>query len=193
MTYPQIVMTVVVCLFILTVGLISLVWPEKMQRHALKYSTRFFFWPNPFLGWMKTPGYIMYLRFMGVFFLSFGLLILVLLLGNLPTAQPQNKPQQPKADQSYPVKQCTPRIVKKPSYDHKPIHIRKGEKSTGFTPLVAYDILESGEVVNVHLKRSSGIQDIDNIALGWIRSRTYNSRPGCGVIESQEGVTIDFH
>jgi hypothetical protein len=76
MTYPQIVMTVVACFFTLTVGLIALVWPETMQEYALKRSSKFYFWPNPFLEWMKTSGYIVFLRVMGIAFLLFGLFIL---------------------------------------------------------------------------------------------------------------------
>ena len=85
MTYPRIVITVVVCFFTLTVGLIALVWPEKMQKYALKRSTKFYFWPNPFLGWMKTSGYIVYLRFMGLFFLLVGLFVLLVALLGKPT------------------------------------------------------------------------------------------------------------
>jgi hypothetical protein len=77
MTYPQFMVTVVACFFTLAVGLVALVWPEKMQRYAVKHCTRFYFWQNPFLGWMKTSGYIAYLRFVGVVFLGFGLFALL--------------------------------------------------------------------------------------------------------------------
>ena len=77
MPYSQIVVTVVACLFLLTFGVFSVVWPEKIQRYALKHGTKFYFWPNPFLGWMKTPGYIVYLRFMGVVSLGMGLVVLL--------------------------------------------------------------------------------------------------------------------
>ena len=80
MAYPQIVMVTVFCFFSLTVGLIALVWPEKMQTYALKRSTKFYFLPNPFLGWMKTSGYIVYLRLMGIVFLLVGLFVLLVAL-----------------------------------------------------------------------------------------------------------------
>ena len=83
MTYPQIVVTVAACVFSVCVGLVALVWPEKMQRYALKRCTRFYFWPNPFLGWMNTSGYIIYLRVMGVVFVCFGLFVLLAALTNL--------------------------------------------------------------------------------------------------------------
>jgi len=69
--------------------------------------------------------------------------------------------------------------------------VRKGEKATGLDPLITFQILESGEVTNVRLKRSSGVADIDEDALNWIQSTRYNRRPGCGVIESQASVTVD--
>lgn len=82
-TYPQIIVTVGACLFAFTAGLIALLWPENIQRYALKRSAKFYFWPNPFLGWMKTSGYIVYLRVMGVVFLCFGLLVLLAALAAL--------------------------------------------------------------------------------------------------------------
>jgi hypothetical protein len=85
MAYRQIVMVTVFCSFAFTVGLIALVWPEKMQRYALKRNTKFYFWPNPFLGWMKTSGYIVYLRFMGIVFLLVGLFVLLVALLGKPT------------------------------------------------------------------------------------------------------------
>jgi len=45
-------------------------------------------------------------------------------------------------------------------------------------------------VTGVHLKSSSGVQDIDALALNFIQSRKYNARPGCPVIDSEESVQI---
>ena len=80
MTYFQTVVTVVACLFLLAFGVLSLVWPEKIQAYALRRSTKFYFWPNLFLGWMKTSGYLVYLRFMGVVCLGMGLCVLLVAL-----------------------------------------------------------------------------------------------------------------
>jgi len=77
MTSLQIVVTLGACFIAFAFGLNLLLRPDKMQKYALKRCTKYYFWPNPFLGWMKTSGYIVYLRFMGVGFLCFGLLVLL--------------------------------------------------------------------------------------------------------------------
>ena len=101
--------------------------------------------------------------------------------------------EKPQADQKYDVKRCTPKLVSHaPSPRQESIHTRPGEKSTGFSPIIAYQILDTGEVTHAYVKRSSGIADIDTHALTWIRGTKYNPRPGCGVIESQAGVSIDW-
>ncbi len=80
MTYSQLVLISVFCLFTFGLSLISLVWPEKMQQYALKHCTKYFFWPNPFLGWMKTRSYLIYLRVVGAVFLAAGLFVLLVAL-----------------------------------------------------------------------------------------------------------------
>jgi outer membrane biosynthesis protein TonB len=108
----------------------------------------------------------------------------------IPTVAAQEKPP---ADQKYDVKRCAPKVV---SHARRPkqesIHPRPGEKSTGFLPVIAYQILDTGKVTQAYVKRSSGIADIDTIALNWIRGTRYNTRSGCGVIETQAVVTIDL-
>ena len=66
----------------------------------------------------------------------------------------------------------------------------KGEQGIKAAPTVTYEILESGEVVNARILRSSGMADLDRKALKWIRSARYNNRPGCGVIESTTSVIV---
>ena len=66
----------------------------------------------------------------------------------------------------------------------------KGEKGIKAAPIVTFEILESGEVVNARIQRSSGMADLDRKALSWIRAARYNSRPGCGVIESTTSVIV---
>ena len=88
---------------------------------------------------------------------------------------------------------CTPRLVKQPSYgfdDDQPV-VRKGERSTGYSPLVTFEVQESGELTNVVLKRSSGYSRIDRRAVDWVKATKYKARPGCGVIEST--MTVDIH
>ena len=73
-----------------------------------------------------------------------------------------------------------------------PIRIRKGEKSTGLSPVIAFQILESGGVAHAYVKRSSGIADIDTLALNWIRGTKYKAHSGCGVIETEADVSIHW-
>jgi hypothetical protein len=101
--------------------------------------------------------------------------------------------QPPKDDPKYDVKRCRPRVLsEKTAAKPKTIQTRKGEKATGYPPVIAFEILESGEVVNARVKRSSGIADIDTYALNSIREKKYNSRPGCGDVESEAVVLIHF-
>jgi TonB family protein len=101
--------------------------------------------------------------------------------------------EKPLADPKYDAKRCTPKVVRHaPRPKQESIHTRPGEKSTGFSPVIAFQILDTGEVTQAHVKRSSGIADIDTYALSWIRGTKYNARYGCGVIESQASVSIDW-
>jgi TonB family protein len=101
--------------------------------------------------------------------------------------------EKPLADQKSDVKRCTPKVVSHASPPkQESIHIRPGEKSTGFSPIIAFQILETGEVTQAHIKRSSGIAYIDIRALKWIRGTKYNPRSGCGVIESEASISIDW-
>ena len=100
---------------------------------------------------------------------------------------------KPLPDQKSDVKRCAPKIVNQaPSPKEQSLRTRTGEKSTGFSPIVAFQILESGEVVHAYVKRSSGIADIDAYALKLIQRTKFNRRSGCGIIESESSVDIDF-
>jgi len=112
----------------------------------------------------------------------------ILCVGLSSAAAQQDEPAPP-----YDAKRCALKIVKQPFLQQQStIRMRKGEHATRFTLQVAFEILESGEVTNARVKRSTGIADKDALALNWIRSATYNYRPGCGVIESQSGATVDL-
>jgi len=117
---------------------------------------------------------------------------LLLFAASTTIGSSQDKPEKTNEDQERLIKRCNPVVVKKPKLKVKTFHVREGEKSTGFTPLIAFQILESGEVTGAHVKRSSGIRDRDDVALNFVKSTKYNARPGCPVIESETGVTIDF-
>jgi hypothetical protein len=83
MTYVQMVVIFGFGLFFSGVGVVALLWPDKMQRDVLKHGTKFYFWPNPFLGWMRTRSYLVYLRIMGGVFVAAGLFVLCAALGSL--------------------------------------------------------------------------------------------------------------
>jgi len=60
------------------IGIACIVWPEKIQRLALKHynGKNFLEKLNPFLDWMKTPSYIVYLKVMGGFITAVATLLL---------------------------------------------------------------------------------------------------------------------
>ena len=95
--------------------------------------------------------------------------------------------QQPRKDEpKYDVKRCNPKVVsKKPISEPKIIQVRQGEKPSRYPPVIAFEILESGEVVNARVKRSSGIADRDAYLLNSIRGWKFNSRSGCGTVETE--------
>jgi TonB family protein len=103
--------------------------------------------------------------------------------------------EQPrKAEPTYDVKRCKPKVVsKKPILEPKAIQVRKGEKAARYPPVIAFEILESGEVVNARVKRSSGVADRDAYALNSIRGWRFNNRPGCGTVETEAAALIHFH
>lgn len=105
-------------------------------------------------------------------------------------AQDKSKSQTP--EEKALIARCSPRIKKKQKMDRKTFRVRAGDKPTGFSPLISFQITESGEVINARVKRSSGIRDADNAALDFIKSGRYNSRPGCPLIESESSVSIDL-
>jgi len=88
---------------------------------------------------------------------------------------------------------CALRLEKQPSSPNHKVRRRQGEKAGGYAPIVTFEILESGEVRNARIKRSSGMAEIDALALDWVRSAQYGMRPGCGVTTSDSSVDIDIH
>src|SRR5260370_29691720 len=67
----------------------------------------------------------------------------------------------------------------------------KGEKYRG-APEISYSVQEDGKIANVKLKRGSGVRQIDEYALEWVKGRKYQAMPGCPGIEITETVIIDF-
>jgi TonB family protein len=97
-----------------------------------------------------------------------------------------------KVTQQYDVKKCQPKMIKHgPVPKGADVVVRKDEKVRGH-PVISFRILESGEVTNALVKRSSGLANVDKYALEWIRGTKFNARPGCGVIESEASVLIHW-
>lgn len=100
--------------------------------------------------------------------------------------------QEGKVRQQDDVKKCQPKVVKHgPVPKGSDIVVRKDEKVRGY-PVISFQILESGEVTNALVKRSSGLANVDKYALEWVKGTKYNSRSGCGVIESEVSVLIHW-
>lgn len=118
---------------------------------------------------------------------AFGFLAVLSVCLSIAASAEENANVQPYA------KRCSPKVFRRVSGRDAPsIRVREGEKPSGFDPTITFQILENGEVAQVKIKRSSGISDLDQYALRSIRLSRYNRRPGCGTIESQATVTVDF-
>jgi TonB family protein len=104
------------------------------------------------------------------------------------TAQDGQQPAK-----KYDLKGCTPKIEKRrPLPKNLKLGAQKGEKATGYSPLISFQILESGTVTGAEVKRSSGLAEIDKYAMEWIRGTKFNARSGCGIIDTEAVVLIDW-
>src|SRR5258706_11272972 len=105
-----------------------------------------------------------------------------ILLAGVPLVMAQAKRE---GGQKYDVKRCSPKVVsRRPLSKPIQVHVGKGERPSSYSSVVAFEILESGEVAHGHLKRTSGIADIDAFALNSVQSVKSNQRSGCGTVES---------
>lgn len=65
----------------LLVGLVCTLWPERVQSVALKYQPKGSWQAlNPFLPWMKTKAYLVFVRLMGFLMVFMSVVALLLLL-----------------------------------------------------------------------------------------------------------------
>jgi membrane carboxypeptidase/penicillin-binding protein len=97
------------------------------------------------------------------------------------------------SEPAYDRNRCALKLASRGSPVNTTIRARSGEKPTKYPPVIAFEILESGEIRNAVVRRSSGIADIDNYALSSVKAMKYYERPlGCGIIDSQAVITIDF-
>src|SRR6266498_2815433 len=93
----------------------------------------------------------------------------------------------------YNVARCTPKVrQQRPLAKDLAVAPRKGEKASGYIPLISIQALESGGIANARVKRSSGFANIDAYAPDWVRGIRYNARPGCGIIETNVDVLIHW-
>ena len=90
---------------------------------------------------------------------------------------------KPKGD--YDIQRCAPKLISKASGKSPEFHFRKGEEYK-HSPVVAYEVLESGEIAHPLLKRSSGVAEVDKYALKWAQELKFNMPPGCGVVDVVE-------
>src|SRR5260370_28735402 len=97
------------------------------------------------------------------------------LVEGVTASLPQGKPGKSTADREDLAKRCAPVIIKRSKAKQKSVRVREGEKSTGFSPLIAFQIAVSGEVINAHVKRISYIRDIDVSTLNTIHTNQYIS------------------
>jgi hypothetical protein len=60
----------------LCIGIVCMFWPDKIQNYVLTHQGSGFTEKlNPFLTWMKTPGYVTTLRILGVMATGVALLV----------------------------------------------------------------------------------------------------------------------
>ena len=96
------------------------------------------------------------------------------------------------SDATYDWKRCALMIASHGSPISGPIR-RRPDEELKTTPVISFEVPESGEIRKVSLSRSSGVADIDNYALTSINNMRYKERPpGCGVLENQATVYVDF-
>lgn len=86
-------------------------------------------------------------------------------------------------------KLASPKVTNGASLDA--IHFRNGEKYAK-TPVIGYEVSESGEILNAFVKRGSGVADIDQRALRYVKELRFNKRPGCPIVASEAAVTVDL-
>jgi TonB family protein len=79
-------------------------------------------------------------------------------------------------------------VSKNPVLKPKNVQIKQGDH---YSTVVTFVVLESGDVVDARVKRTSGNRDLDASALKAIRGIKHNKRTGCGPILTQ--AEIDFH
>jgi hypothetical protein len=80
-------MAMVTGIIFLIIGIICLLWPDRIQQYSLDYyiNHKTAEKLNPFLNWMKTQSYIWALRIIGVIGIGAFILILFVFIKDLRT------------------------------------------------------------------------------------------------------------
>jgi TonB family protein len=87
---------------------------------------------------------------------------------------------------------CTPQVVRPAKSNH--LQPKSDTSFEGYkrSPIVVFDIDESGATQHAKIKRSSGSAAGHELALNWVRHLKYKPLPGCGILGSEATVIIDF-
>lgn len=56
----------IIGIIFLIIGIICLIWPNKIQEYAIRYSSQGLTKFNPFTGWITTKSYLVTVRIIGV-------------------------------------------------------------------------------------------------------------------------------
>jgi hypothetical protein len=124
-------------------------------------------------------------------FYALALTLLVFVGAHHSLGQGEKKPDKSKEEKEL-IARCKTKLIKN-GRPQGPKNRKWGKDETyQHAPVISYRIEEDGSVTNVKLKRGSGVQWIDEYALGWVKSRKYRAMPGCPGIETTENIIIDF-
>jgi TonB family protein len=77
------------------------------------------------------------------------------------------------------------------SFPEGPFHWLPGESYKN-SPALKFQVNEDGTVSGVKLTRSSGVSDIDKHVVAAVSHWKYKPRPGCGIIDTEMSLTIDW-
>lgn len=87
--------------------------------------------------------------------------------------------------------ECELKLVSRPHLKFPDNLIQPGE-SYRATPVLRADIQESGNLTNAQILTGSGIKKLDVVLLNNVREWKYTPRPGCGLVQSNIAVTVDW-
>jgi len=88
---------------------------------------------------------------------------------------------------------CRPQLLA-PASSSPGLRLKSGTTFEGYkrSPIVTFEIDESGTVSRTKIKRNSGSRSADQLALAEVRQWKFKPLSGCGIVKSEALVTIDF-